>query len=283
MKRVWITGAGGLIGSHLVRTAASYAPGWEILSLTRQELELTDTAAVRARFESNPPSAVIHCAGLTRSPACQADPDLAHRLNVRLTERLVRLASDIPFVFFSTDMVFDGRKGNYAETDAVHPISVYAQTKWEGEQLVLANPRHLILRTSLTAGVSPSGDRGFNEELRNAWKSGRVTPLFTDEFRCPMAAVVTARAVWELVVAGRSGLFHLVGAERLSRWQIGELLAARWAPHIKPLMQAASLKDYPGAPRSPDTSLDCAKVRGVLSFPLPGFAEWLHSNPAEPV
>lgn len=278
---VWVTGAGGLIGSYLVRLAGEFAPGCRVIPLTRAELDLTDFAAVRERFRREAPQVIIHCAALSRSPVCQAEPALARQLNVEVTAALAEMAAEVSLVFFSTDLVFDGRQGNYVETDAVNPLSVYAETKVAAERVVLANPRHTIIRTTLNGGASPTGDRGFNEEMRRAWQAGRVMRLFTDEFRCPLAAAVTARATWELALSGEPGIFHLAGSQRLSRWEIGQLLAAR-CPELHPQLEPGSLKDYHGAPRPADTSFNCAKLQARLSFPLPGLPDWLAAHPQEP-
>ena len=277
----WITGDGGLIGNYLVQTAPTWARGWKVVGVTHLELELTDFSAVRTAFNLQQPQLLIHCAALSQSPVCEANPDLARKLNVEVTRHLAELASAIPLIFFSTDLVFDGRQGNYVESDAVNPLSVYAETKVAAEQIVLRNPKHTVVRTSLNGGVSPSGERGFNEELRRAWLAGKKLNLFTDEFRCPIPAKVTARALWELIPKNQPGLYHLAGGERLSRWQIGQLIAARW-PQLNPRINAGSLKDYQGAPRPPDTSLNCSRIQKLLSFPLPGLTEWLSANPDEP-
>jgi len=160
----WITGAGGLIGSHVVRVAPTGAPDWKV-------------------------------AALSRAAACQANPALAEVLNVSVTRHLCELAKGIPFVFFSTDLVFDGRKGKYSEADSPNPLSVYAQSKLRAEEIVLRNPLHTVVRTSLTAGVSPTGDKSFTEQMRDAWRRGETLKLFTDEFRSPIAAAITARAI----------------------------------------------------------------------------------------
>lgn len=270
----WITGAGGLIGSHLVEAAAQRAPEWRVAGLTRAVVDLTDRGRVTALFREQMPSLIVHCAALSRSPECQRQPDLARQLNVEVTRTLAELATDVPLVFFSTDLVFDGSRGNYVESDAVNPLSVYGETKVAAEEIVLSNPRHLVLRTSLNAGRSPTGDRGMDEQMVTAWREGRMMTLFTDEFRCPIPAAATARAVWELVEAKATGLYHLAGAEKLSRWQIAEVLACRH-PEFEGLIRPGSLKDYEGAPRSPDTSLNCAKVQARLGFPLPKFSEWV--------
>jgi dTDP-4-dehydrorhamnose reductase len=177
-------------------------------------------------------------------------------------------------------LVFDGRTGNYDEAAPVNPLSVYAETKAAAELIIRANPKHTVIRTSLNGGASPTGDRGFNEQMRRAWQAGQTLRLFTDEFRCPIAAEVTARAVWELAARNEPGLYHVAGSERLSRWQIGRLLAARW-PELNPGIEPASLKEYAGAPRAPDTSLNCAKAQKLLSFRLPGLTEWLSAHPDE--
>jgi dTDP-4-dehydrorhamnose reductase len=276
----WITGAGGLIGNYLVRTAKQFAPGWRARPLVRSDLDLTDYQKVAALFCQERPHAIFHCAALSKSPDCQANPALARKLNVDLTRHLCDLAHDIPFIFYSSDLVFDGRTGNYTETSPVNPLSVYAETKVVAEHIVLSNPRHIVIRTSLNGGISPSGDRGFNEQLRNAWQSGQTLRLFTDEFRCPIHAEVTARATWELLEKNQPGLFHVAGSERLSRWQIGRLLAPRW-PELNPSMIATSLKEYQGAPRAPDTSLNCAKAQKLLSFQIPALSDWLAAHPTE--
>ncbi len=277
---VWITGAGGLIGNYLVQLAPRFAPQFDAVGLTRANLNLLDFAAVRAAFRKQEPAAIIHCAAMSKSPDCQANPALARHVNVETTALLADLAAEIPFVFFSTDLVFNGRQGNYVESDAVEPLSIYAETKLAAEQIVLANPRHTVIRTSLNGGTSPTGDRGFNEQIRRAWQAGQTPSFFTDEYRSPISAAMTARATWELLQQKRTGLFHVAGAEQMSRAAIGAVLAARW-PQLNPKFTVSSLKDYRGAPRSPDTSLNCAKAQSCLSFPLPGLTAWLRANPTE--
>jgi dTDP-4-dehydrorhamnose reductase len=280
MRTIWITGARGLIGNYLLQSAPSCAPGDRVIGLTRTEVDLSNFPSVRALFRKQKPQLIIHCAALSQSPACQADPPLARKLNIEVTACLAELAADIPFVFFSTDLVFDGREGNYDEAAPPSPLGVYAETKVAAERIVLANPRHTVVRTSLNGGTSHAGNRGFNEELRCAWQQGRELRLFTDEFRSPIAAAVTARAVWELVARNLPGIYHIAGGERLSRWQVGQLVAARW-PQLHPKIEPASRKEYQGAPRPPDSSLNCAKTQKLLSFPLPGLTGWLAANPDE--
>ena len=215
----WITGANGLIGNYLVQSAPRFAPHWRVRALVRDQLDLLDFAAVRREFGKDKPQLVIHCAAITNIADAQKNPALARCVNVEVTKLLAELASEVSFVFFSTDLVFDGRKGNYAETDAANPLHIYDETKLAAEEIVLRNPRHLLVRTSMNGGVSRAGNRSFNEQLRRSLQqAGQGMTLFTDEFRCPIPAVETTRAVWELAQKNCAGIYHVAGAEKISRW-----------------------------------------------------------------
>lgn len=268
-----ITGATGLIGHYLIKTAPRWAPQWDVRGITRQDVELTDIGAVRRFWRDLHPDVVIHCAAQSRTGPCQQDPVLARRINVEVTSLLAELAAEIPFLFFSSDQVFDGSKGWYVETDPVNPLNVYGETKAKAEGLVLQNPRHSVIRVGLNAGTSPTGDRSFVEDMRSSVKGGTLT-LFTDEFRCPLPAGMTARALWELIEQDRPGLYHLGGAERLSRWEIGQALTS-WYPELTGQIEPGSVGAYVGAPRPPDLSMRCDKLQGLLSFPLSGLRTWL--------
>jgi dTDP-4-dehydrorhamnose reductase len=271
---VWITGATGLIGNYLIQTAGLYAPGFRIYAPDRASLDLTDPTALDRAFDAQRPQLILHCAAISKTPACDANRSLARKVNVEATGTLCQLSHDIPLVFCSTDLVFDGKKGNYVETDPPNPLSYYAETKVEAEQLVLKNLRHTVVRLSLNYGHSRGGDRSFNEEMLSALRKGVSCNLFVDEFRCPMPAFVTALALWEVALNGGGRLFHLGGSEKLSRYQIGELIVKK-QPDFLSQLHPTSTKDYQGPPRPPDTSLDSSKIQKLLSFELPKFSEWI--------
>ena len=272
--RAIITGAAGLIGQYLVKTAPRWAPDWEVTGLSRADLELTETLDVGARIVALKPDLLIHCAALSRTKACEQDPDQAHRINVEVTAHLAQLSKHIPFIFLSSGEVFDGKIGWYSETDEPNPINVYGQTKLEAEQTVLQNPGHTVVRIVLTAGNSATGDRSFVEDMCRTAKAGKNVTLYADEFRCPLPAGVIARTIWELVDRKQPGLYHLGGSERLSRWEIGEALLP-WYPELKGHLIKGSSLNHVGSPRPADLSLRCDKIQSLLSFRIPGFCEWL--------
>jgi dTDP-4-dehydrorhamnose reductase len=269
-----ITGAAGLIGQYLVKTAPRWAPDRDVQGLTRADLDLTDRANVERTWQSIKPNAVIHCAALSRTKDCEQDPAQARRINVEVTAHLAQQSQDIPFIFLSSGEVFDGRTGWYGETDEPNPINVYGQTKLEAEQAVLQNSGHTVVRIVLTAGTSETGNRSFVEDMCRTAKAGKDVTLYADEFRCPLPAGVIARVVWELVDRKQSGLYHLGGSERLSRWDIGETLLP-WCPELKGHLMKGSARNHIGSPRPADLSLRYDKIQGLLSFRIPGFREWL--------
>jgi dTDP-4-dehydrorhamnose reductase len=273
----WITGAGGLIGHELVQSAQQWAAGWNIRGLQRAELDITSHAQVQALYAAGCPKLIVHCAAISKSVACDANRELAARTNVDATRALAEIAAQSRIVFFSTDLVFDGRKGHYTEDDPPNPLLFYGETKARAEEALRGHPNCAIVRISLTGGHSPTRDRGFNEEMKKAWRAGKTLDLFTDEFRSPMAAPVTARAVWELALSSATGVFHLCAPERLSRWQIGEHLV-RKHPEFARQIRAGSRRDYKGPERPADTTMNPAKIQQLLSFPLPRFSDWLRAD-----
>jgi dTDP-4-dehydrorhamnose reductase len=271
---VLITGAAGLIGHYLNKSVTRWAPGWEARALTRGDVDLTHLPEVDASFRAIEPRAVIHCAAVSRTKDCERDPKFAHLVNVEATAHLAELARDIPFMLISSGEVFDGQKSWYNESDEARPINVYGKTKLAAERIVLRNPRHTALRIVLTAGSSRSGDRSFTEDMCRVARSGKGVTLYADEFRCPLPAGAIARAIWELLMKDRPGLYHLGGRERLSRWEIGEVLLP-WYPELNGRLVKTTAQDHMGAPRPADLSLRCDKLQQLLSFPIPGFRDWL--------
>ena len=272
--RAIITGAAGLIGQYLVKTAPRWAPDWDVQGLTRADLDLANRRDVDRAWQSLNPTVVIHCAALSRTKDCEHNPAQARRINVEATAHLAQLSRNNPFIFLSSGEVFDGKTGWYSETDEASAINVYGQTKLEAEQTVLQNPGHTVVRIVLTAGTSETRNRSFVEDMCLAARAGKDVTLYADEFRCPLPAGVIARTIWELVDRRQPGLYHLGGSERLSRWEIGAALLP-WYPELKDRLVAGSARSHVGGLRPPDLSLRCEKIQRLLSFRIPGFREWL--------
>jgi dTDP-4-dehydrorhamnose reductase len=164
---------------------------------------------------------VIYCiAGMTAVDACEDTPELAHNINCRGPEMLAHIATrrNIPFVYFSTEYVFDGIDGPYAETDPTNPLSVYGRSKLEGEQRILdTHPNPLILRTTVVYG--PDRQRkNFLYTLKRLLASGQTMRVPIDQISTPTCNEDLAQAAVELVDSKTSGIIHACGPDLLSRF-----------------------------------------------------------------
>src|SRR5580658_4474634 len=145
---ILITGASGLLGASLV--ARAQEQGRDVVGLYHRHpvnlpgalllaADLTEESEVHRIFENWKPESVIHCAAATDVDWCQEHPEAAHRINVTVSARISEITSRMKtrLLYISTDSVFDGARGHYAEADHPAPLNVYAQTKLQGEQMVL--------------------------------------------------------------------------------------------------------------------------------------------------
>lgn len=279
--RIWVTGSRGLIGSHVLRQVPLKEDGIDAVGVTRTMLELQDVDQIERLFQEGRPDGIIHCAAIANTAVCEKEPELAQRVNVAGTVKLAELAAELPFVFLSTDIVFDGQRGNYGEGDHCQPVNVYGRTKREAEVFIEKNPKHCVLRLSLNGGQSPTGDRGFNEVLRRAFAEGREVKLFVDEYRQPLPATVTADVAWRALLERWDGIYHVGGGQKLSRFEIGELVAERHRD-LDPKLIPVRLRDFRGGKRAPDTSMNCSRLEAKLGESLPGLEDWLAHHPNVP-
>jgi dTDP-4-dehydrorhamnose reductase len=298
--KVLLTGASGLLGGNCMArlarnpTVQLYAthrdPDFPIPHTFAQgvsafPLDLTDETAVWNIVSTVQPNIIIHTAAHTEPAFCEWNRQDAYALNVKATKVLATLAEmfGARFIFISTDLVFDGTKGNYSEEDAPNPLSYYAETKLEAEVLVrklVGN--HIILRVPLLLGISPRGTRSVNERLVKEFEAGKTVNLFCDEYRTPICASVLARVIEEVAIGRLSeitGLLHAGGAERVSREDLGRKIAARWKFN-QDLIQSTWSSDEPSTPPRPkDVSLNSTKLHAHLSFKIPSLEESLNALP----
>jgi len=298
--KVLLTGASGLLGGNCMArlarnpTVQLYAthrdPDFSIPNTFAQgvsafPLDLTNETDVWNIVSTLQPNIIIHTAAHTETAFCEWNRQDAYALNVKATKVLATLAEmfSARFIFISTDLVFDGTKGNYSEDDAPNPLSYYAETKLEAEVLVrklVGN--HIILRVPLMLGVSPRANRSVNERLIKEFEAGKTVNLFCDEYRTPICASVLARVIEEVAIGRLSeitGLLHAGGAERVSREDLGRKIASRWKFNQASLQRASSSDVSSTPPRPKDVSLNSTKLHAHLSFKIPSLEESLNALP----
>ncbi len=282
--RVMVTGASGFVGGHVVRLAL---PHGEVVGLARSpaplqhsnlvwaQVDLLNLAALERAFEEHPPSTVIHAAALSDIDACERHQELAHDINVQATGHLVSLCRQFGsrLVFTSTDTVFSGTGRFYRETDTVEPVNYYGRTKVAAERLVL-EPGYgfVVARLCLVAGFAAfSRGNSFMVRALASLRAEEPITLATDEFRTPVFVEVAARALLELAGNRLTGIYHLAGNNRLSRYEIGRKLAILAGANPDLVKPRDSRSPVTGAARPKDVSLDNRKARSHLKTPFPDF------------
>ena len=145
--QILLTGGSGLLGTEILKLSTN------VLAPNRKELDIRDASAVAAYVADAAPGIILHAAAATNNRAIEADPAEALDVNIRGTANIARacLGTNIRLVYVSTDYVYKGDRGNYAETDELLPSNLYAWTKLAGEAAIRVVSNHLIIRTSFGA------------------------------------------------------------------------------------------------------------------------------------
>jgi len=233
-----VVGATGQVGLQMVKalevrgrsalpTARAAKDGWLQLDLS----ELGSEAQAAAMLDEHVFDAVLCVGGMTHVDGCESEPDLAYRVNARGPAVLAGYARrrGLPFVFFSTDYVFDGLKDNsgpYAEDAPPNPLSVYGRSKWMGEREVLeAHPDALVVRTTVVYGPDDRQKNYLYSLMRNL-TTGTPMRAPEDQISTPTYNRDLAQATLGLVDAGASGVFHVAGPELLDRLEFAQRIAA---------------------------------------------------------
>jgi dTDP-4-dehydrorhamnose reductase len=271
-KTLLLTGATGFLGRRL---APGLAGSWRVVRACRSaegadsvRLDLAEGDSVRRAFEAVRPAAVVHSGAMAGPDDCERNPEAARRVNADAARLVAELcgASGARLVHLSTDLVFDGEKGWYAEDDAARPLSVYGRTKLDAEEAVLSRaPGAAVLRVASVYG-RPLGTRAcFVDELRAALSRGAPMAAFTDQWRTPTAGDQLPEIVLRLLAEpGLEGIFHWGGAERVTRFE-SALALCRAFGFDETLVRASRAADSrPAAPRPRDTSLDSSRLASAL-------------------
>lgn len=264
-----IIGASGFIGRSLHKqlakkyTVTGTCYPREISGL--YFLDITQATEVNKFIHKTSPDIVIHLAAITDLDLCERNKKLATDTHVLGTQNLVNTCQNksIKFVYFSTDNVFDGKKGNYNEKDIPNPINVYGKTKLAGEQEVQKLKNAIILRTSMPFGIESNGKfiNGTIEKLKNK----QLVTAFTDMIRSPTEMSDLTQAVHTLIESDFSGIIHCVGSSKLSMYDAALEIAEVFGCEKNLIHKSKSTDLQLDAVRPYDTSLNnsLAKKNGL--------------------
>ena len=282
MTHFLVTGVSGLLGlnfalavdgkKHQVTGVANTAPlMWA--TFKNVEAELTKQGVIEELIDTHKPDVILHCAAMANVDACENDPKQAHKVNAELPGMIAAVCQkhSLRMIHISTDAVFDGSRSNYTEEDEPNPLSVYAQTKLDGERAVLAaNQDALITRVNFY-GWSAAGNRSLAENFVNKLSEGSEVMGFTDILFCPMNILDLSVLLVEVSALDLHGIYHMVGPEAMSKYEFGIRIAEKFGfdpALIKPVsIHESGLK----AARSPNLTLSTEKLRSALGHDLPDF------------
>jgi dTDP-4-dehydrorhamnose reductase len=279
MKRLLLTGASGFLGWNICRIAprtweifgTTFSHPVEMADIKTVRLDLTDFKELKRLFHTIRPDVVIHTAAIRDPNFCQSNPVESHKINVDAAINIAGLCADhdIPCVFTSTDLVFDGLNAPYGERDPVSPVCVYGEQKVLAEKAMLRSyPETVICRIPLMFGLSGPVATSFIQPMIKAMREGQAINLFVDEFRTPVGAKTAASGLF-LALEKVKGIIHLGGVERISRYDFGRLVGKIFRADLAKLMPHKLRDIRMATPRPPDVSLDSSKALRLGFKPLP--------------
>ena len=284
--KILLLGRGGQVGWELQRSLSVLG---EVVALdfdasqNPQGLcgDFTDLAGLERTVEAVRPDVIVNAAAHTAVDKAESEPELARTINALAPAALARAAikTGAWLIHYSTDYVFDGSGTSpWIEADATGPLSVYGQTKLEGEQAVALNPKHLILRTSWV--YATRGGNFAKTMLRLAGERESLT-VINDQFGAPTSAElladVTAHAIRALQTRPElAGLYHCIAAGETTWHGYAQFVLAEAAALGLPLKAKADkvaptpTSSYPTPAKRPlNSRLDTRKLQAAFGLTLP--------------
>ena len=275
-----VTGASGFLGRTVALEAR--AAGHAVVRVVHQNsvddtipepvsADLTAPAAARILLGQFRPAVVANCAALADVDECERNPERARLLNVEAPRSLAAACAElgVGLVHISTDSVFDGKRGNYKESDEPAPVNLYARSKLDGERAVQdAFPEALILRTNFI-GTSGSRRIGLADWICSRLEAGENVQGFDDVIFSPLLANELARVVLAAIDCGLRGLYHASASDSCSKYDFARRLAIE-SGFDESLVTRACLADAKlHAPRPLNTSLSPSRLETALGRHMP--------------
>jgi dTDP-4-dehydrorhamnose reductase len=252
MKKIFITGGSGLLGSNLMMDYRSdfriygsfYSYPFKIEGTESIKMDIGNRKEVEAALADIKPDIVIHTAAIADVDACEKNREMAEKVNVAGTENVALASESIKakFVYISTDYVFDGQVAGRDEEALPSPINYYGLTKLKGEEATRQlSSDHLIVRTTIYGWSLEDKPRGV-ERMVLSLQEGKEVFGFTDQFYAPVMVNDLGRAILELARKGLKGTYHIFSQDSLSRFEFTRQMAHKFNLPVE-LVKPSKLKD----------------------------------------
>jgi dTDP-4-dehydrorhamnose reductase len=274
--RILITGGSGLLGQYLNIELSKKA---EILTLYNSNIgncgrynslkcNLRYAGKLSDIFSRFRPDAVVHTACYSRPEICAKLPkEEVYAINVQATENIARLCNEnnTRLIYTSTDLVYkSSERGMITEDSELNPLTIYAETKLEGESAVQKHSdNYIILRTALLIGFGLEHSRNNFHLTYENLKIGKEVRLFNDQFRTPLSLTEAADFIGKLITSEvKNEIINFGGAERVSRFEIGKAICDVCGFDNR-LIKEISCLDAAGVPQVPDVSMNTGKLQSL--------------------
>jgi len=284
-KKILVIGK-GFLGSHIAQEAKKrFDVVCTQLTPTQPEvrmLDVTNLQNVLDEISEINPDYVVNCAARGEVDYLQKKREIAFAVNAE-GPRNIAIAckeNNARLIHISTDSVFDGKKGNYSETDMPNPINTYAESKLEGEsEIAKAADNYVIARTNFY-GIDSRGKYFFNWIL-NSLKSKEKINGFSDVVFSPLDVSTLSKMIIEAFQIKHTGILHLSSGAPISKYDF-IIKVAQLLGQSTENIHAISLDNIKlDAPRPKNTSLSNKMALDLLETPIPTVEKWIKENKSE--
>ncbi len=268
-----ITGSSGLVGSQVVKDLISQ--NHTVYSCYHDEfpqhgipvqLDLTNQNNVTKILLEIEPDRIIHLAAMTNVDLCEIEQDLAIKINSNATKYLVKQAAkqQIFFVYVSTDYIFDGINGMKKENDIPNPLGFYGKSKLEGETILNNMASNWCIARTSTPFGSHLTKKNFPLWVKENIDAKKEIPVLTDQFTSPTYVPNLSKMLIEVATRQITGIIHLAGATRISRYDFAKLITNKLNLDQKFIIPTKTDQMNWKAKRPKDSSLDVSLATEIL-------------------
>jgi len=280
--RVLITGSNGLLGQKLVRqltkndidflaTSQGENRNTNCPANRYETLDICDSIQIEKILDTYRPTHIIHTAAITNVDFCELNPEACDQVNHKAVRLLFEagIKRKVHFQLLSTDFVFDGQKGDYKENDTVNPLSLYAASKVNAEQVLMSSnyKNWSIVRTIIVYGTAENLSRSnLIYWAKEALESGKPLSIVDDQFRAPTWADDLAWGCIRICSLDKVGVYHLSGPKTFSIYEIVMKVGAFFGLDVSPVKRSTSDGIQQPAKRPPRTGFDLSKSTRELGY-----------------
>lgn len=235
-SKVLITGAEGQLGRILQEQLGSYfkliptakhPSEMAIKKRSVRTMDLNDMANIESCIKIEDPDIIINCAAMTNVDECEKNHSLAHQVNVKGVENIIKATSNqVKILQISTDYVFDGKDGPYYETDPTHPISYYGRSKLEAENLLRGGLQpYSILRCSVLYGNPLNSKSNFFSWVYDSLSKNKKINVVTDQTSNPACISALGDVILKMILLNGEGVYHYGSDDQLNRYEFAIMIA----------------------------------------------------------